>query len=398
VPLRASYLILFYLGKIFWPVNLSSVYLLPEPVQLGKPIYLFCVVALAILVVAAILLVRRMPAIPIGLIFFVLAIAPTLGIVNYSWIVASDKYVYFPAFGLLLIAAWLLSMVLRAGSPILSFAASGENRPATARPRNRRMIVGLLTVIALAAAESIATRQYLEDWQSTRSLYLHMMRLTPQVAMLHTQLGIDLMQRHRRAEALAEFAAALRLDPGSAEAHFNIGWDALQHGELDAAIQHYRAGLHTRPTEFLGRMDLGDALLAKGEPAAALEQFEIAITLRPESAEARLKCGVAFARLKQPEQASKRFREAITLDPNRAPAAHRGLAHIFSEQQKPRKAIAELKQSLLLQPDSDAFAELGKLLVDTGQRQEAVLAFREALRLNPRNPTARKGLEGLDAK
>ncbi len=356
IPLRICYLILFYLGKIVWPAKLSSVYLLPAPVALSTPIYLIAVLGITVMVIGLVLLIRRAPALSVGMLFFIVAIAPTLGIIQYSWVAASDKYVYFPAFGLLLVVCWLLvsdwtkepeaqarvmseprtrvrgpahhlrggfgkpSLALRALLPWTSYGNVGVVRA-------KRHGILVVVILSLACLEAIATRRYLAHWQTTERFFRHMLTLSPNAEPLHTHLGWWLMKNGREAEALSAYAEALRLNPYAADAHFNLGMRSLRRGEFGPAIEHLRAAVAAKPNDALAQMNLGLALLNQGDLMKAGDQFALTADLQPEWAEPHINLGLVLLKLNHVQEAADQFREALRISPD--PVAQKHLEELL---------------------------------------------------------------------
>jgi hypothetical protein len=76
-------------------------------------------------------------------------------------------------------------------------------------------------------------------------------------------------------EAIAEFREALRLKPDFAEAHTNIGLALQAEGRLDEAIAEYREALQTRgnfPEAYIAHCHLGLCLRFQGEFQQALQE------------------------------------------------------------------------------------------------------------------------------
>ena len=68
--------------------------------------------------------------------------------------------------------------------------------------------------------------------------------------------------------------------------------------------------------------------------------------------------------------------------------AHNNIGIILAEQGKLDEAIAEFREAIRLEPDSQlAHSNLGHGLVEQGKLDEAIAEFREALRLKPLDPT-----------
>ena len=202
-PVHAGYLLAFYLEKIVWPAVLTSVYPSPEPFSLANP-----VVALGLAVVVSVTFLlaraaRRSPGPLVGWIWFVIAIMPTLGLVKYSWVIVSDKYVYFPAFGFL--------MVIAAG-----IGAVWDGRRFS-RLASRAAL--LLAAVLLLAAEVRGVHTTLRPWSSTLALYQHMDALAPKVPALQNSFGALMMERSAPEQAIPAFppgrGVCARLPEGS---------------------------------------------------------------------------------------------------------------------------------------------------------------------------------------
>ena len=77
--------------------------------------------------------------------------------------------------------------------------------------------------------------------------YEQALRLKPDYAETHNNLGIDLAQAGKIEEAIAHFEQALRIKPDYAEAHYNLGNALAQVGRVPEAILHYEQALRIKP-------------------------------------------------------------------------------------------------------------------------------------------------------
>ena len=73
-------------------------------------------------------------------------------------------------------------------------------------------------------------------------------------------------------EAIGEYREALRLKPDYAEAHNNLGVALEDRGSLDGAIAEYREALRLKPDFPQGRVGLGRSLEKQRNGKAALDQ------------------------------------------------------------------------------------------------------------------------------
>jgi hypothetical protein len=98
---------------------------------------------------------------------------------------------------------------------------------------------------------------------------------------------VALHQSADYAGAEAALREALRLAPDFADAHHNLGLALRERGDIEGAIVELRAALGLRPNaDTLSA--LGDALRDAGEPDAALVQYDAALHAAPRHGDAEL--------------------------------------------------------------------------------------------------------------
>lgn len=231
--LTACHNAVFYIRTMAWPAGLTSVYPPVEPLSLSNPVILFSVAAIAGLALALPLIARWNRAPLAGGLFYLLALAPTLGFVRWSWVGISDKHAYLPAVGLILCAAGLMCGIERRVRRL--------TRPAWVCG------VGAIAVLALAVAEARATRAQIDRWQDTESLYRYMLTLAPNSPELHNNLGIVLAQRGWVDEGIALCSQALTLRPAYPKAHYNLGVALGMKGDAAGAAHHYAEAIKDAP-------------------------------------------------------------------------------------------------------------------------------------------------------
>ena len=92
-------------------------------------------------------------------------------------------------------------------------------------------------------------------------------------------------------EAIAEFRTAIRLQPDDAVAHYNLGIALAAQGKLDEAIAEYRTAIRLKPDYAMAHNNLGLALASQGKLDEAVAEYRTAIRLKPDYAEAHCNLG-----------------------------------------------------------------------------------------------------------
>ncbi len=139
-----------YIGKLFYPKNLSIMYVHPKKVELYRAILSFIVLNAISLCV----LIRRKKGIFfLGWFWFILTLIPVIGIVQIGDTQMADRYLYFPAIGIYLIVAYLLSNLFK------SFT--------------------ITIIISIIVPLSILSYKQLSHWKNYTTLLEHTIRVTP---------------------------------------------------------------------------------------------------------------------------------------------------------------------------------------------------------------------------
>ncbi len=188
--------------------------------------------------------------------------------------------------------------------------------------------------------------------------YQEALRLNPDYAEAHSNLGVALKDQGQLAEAVAQYQEAFRLKPDYAEAHLNLGNALREQGQLAEAVAQYQEALRLNPDYAMAHNNLGNVLRDQGQLAEAVSEYQEALRLKPDFAE-----------------------------------AHNNLGNALWDQGQLTEAVAQYQEALRLKPDyAEAHLNLGYALRDQGQLAEAVAQYQEAFRLKPDNLAARGAL------
>jgi tetratricopeptide (TPR) repeat protein len=415
IPLLICRNIVFYLYKIVWPAEIFSYYVFPDPPRFSNPMIMVSVVGTCVLIALLVLSLRWTRAAITGFSVFFVAILPTMQILQFSNVVASDKFVYLPSIGLLMILAVFLGWICGA---------------ARTRRHTVRCVVVAIIVLMLAGAEAIAARRHLMHWKDTVSLFTHMVRMIPNTVPLHNNfrnalgiafaeqgdikratecftevlkmkpdntdahlyLGKILADQGRYDEAMTHYNEVLRLKSDDAVAYQHIGTILVEQGHFDEAIAMLRKGLEYKPpNSSILHTGLGTLLLQQGKLDEAISELQIAVKLRPDSM-AFNNLGAALSSKGRIEEAMECHKKAIQFDPKNA-EAYFNLANVLMSQEKFTQAIGKYEKALRINPKyTKAHINFGAALMEEGWLDEAIKHFAEAARIEPNNVMAHYNL------
>jgi tetratricopeptide (TPR) repeat protein len=193
-----------------------------------------------------------------------------------------------------------------------------------------------------------------------------------------------------RADLGAEYLRTmLRLRPDFAEGHNNLGSLLLAQGKPEEAEANFRQAVRLRPDYAEAHYNLGLGLQAEGKLAEATAHFQQAVRLKPHSAEAHNNLGVVLQAQGELEQAVACLRQALALRPDYA-GAHNNLGNVLREQGNLAQAEVAFREALRFQPAwAEVLSNLGSVLLDQGRPEEAAACGEQAIRLRPDLPQAR---------
>jgi predicted O-linked N-acetylglucosamine transferase (SPINDLY family) len=195
--------------------------------------------------------------------------------------------------------------------------------------------------------------------------------------------GLELAVEGNYEESVASYQKALRLRPDSAAAHNNLGNVFARQGKFTEAGDCFQQALRLDPAHVESHVNLGNVRRAQDKFDEALEQYQHALRLDPDHAVARNNMGAALQELGRLNEAEASLRQALYLKPDYADAL-RNLGIALWKQGKMDEALAPYQEAIRLQPNyAEAYVGLGNVYKDQGRLDEALAAFRTALHIKP---------------
>jgi Tfp pilus assembly protein PilF len=291
--------IIFYLYKIVWPVNLSSHYPFPQPLNLSQPMVLAGVIGTCILIPLLLVSLRWTRAAFTGWLVFFAAIFPAMGVVGFTNVIASDKFAYLPSIGLLMILASFLGWFCK---------AADIGKPAV------KYIAILIIVLAAACGEAAAVRGYLVYWRDSIGYFQHMVSEQPDLYLAYYNLGVPYGKLGRWPEAIEAYKQAIKINQNYAEAYNNLGAAYGKLGRGTEAIDAYKQAVRINPDSARAYNNLGAACSNLKRWPEAIDAYKQAIRIKPDFAEAHLCLGLTYLLSGNKDSAREEYKILETLD------------------------------------------------------------------------------------
>jgi tetratricopeptide (TPR) repeat protein len=326
----------FYLGKVIWPLNLTTIY--PrwgiDPPRVGQLLS-------GLVAVAGLVALWRFPspaarATAFGLTAYTLLLAPALGLIKMSFMRHGLVADHFQHLALPALAATLV--------------CGGASLTAARSLVWRRAACGLLCVSGLvcfglswqraglhANQEALWEDALIKNPQSplphanlgtihagrgefpaAETHFREAIRLGPEDARTLTNLGLTFVDRGRPEEAVPWLRKAVALSDRFAypPAHLNLARALVQANQQVEGLRVLAQAADRFPDNLLINSAAGASLVLAGKPAEALPCLERSERLEPRGAATKFYLAAALQALGRNREAAEKRAEAIRLDPS----------------------------------------------------------------------------------
>jgi tetratricopeptide (TPR) repeat protein len=388
----------FYLGKLFWPANLTFIYpqWTVEPNNPFSYIWLIAGIALCVAIYFARRYVGR--SVEVAAAFFIATLSPVLGFImlyTFRYTFVADHYQYLACIGpIALVSAGLVKLTnsVKYGQSFL-FALG---------------ILILSTLGLLTWRQSASYRDSETVWRTTidrnsncwmaetnlgselsqsgdiDGAIAHLeksLQLKFDVPESHNSLTYALFRKGNADDAITEAHVALNFDPTNADTHAALGMALMTKGLLDEAIAHLSKAVEILPNHSHAHYNLALALAEKGKTVDAIAHYEKAIEAQPDFFEALTNLAWIFAsssdiNIQNGPKAVDLAEKASRLTQDTNPVVLRTLAAAYATNKSFAKALEISRralQSAQAQRNSDLAESIRRemLLYEVGQPYRA---------------------------
>ena len=234
-----------------------------------------------------------------GLSFFILGLAPFLGLNQVSYMClfwVQDHFVYIPIIGL------------------IGLFVAGLEHGGAQIPKKFLFLARVILVVALGLL-GFQTYSYATLNSDLDQLLRYNLGYNPHMWLLEYQLGARLANEGNIDESLHWLQDSVRDNPDFCNAYLDLGVSLARAGRQSEAIDAFEEAVRVNPNFDAGRQYLIEVLLPAGRLAEAFGQMEIFLQNQPDSVWGHFTFGCALAQERQFPKAISELEIAQQLDP-----------------------------------------------------------------------------------
>jgi tetratricopeptide (TPR) repeat protein len=313
--MNAAHSAVFYLYHLVFPEGLAAYY----PIRLQEVYslpYILSVVLVLGLSTLCYLYRKKIPYLAVTWFFYLVTLAPVMGILQVGHQGAADRFAYLPSLGPLLLAAALLVRLF-----------SGK----------RKVLIGL----ALGGTVLLGglTWRQVSFWKDTAALWKHVLLCYPNNNYVaNHNLGEVFEKEGRLDDALAQYSIVIALDPYIVNAYYGKARIYATQGFLDDSIAEYKVALQVNPKHPPLYSALALVYQKKGMEKEAIEEAQEALRVDPNYAESYANLGRIYREQGKNLDSLGAYQEAWDLEPENADY-FRGLLAACQRAGRPEEAL-----------------------------------------------------------
>jgi tetratricopeptide (TPR) repeat protein len=310
---NASVAFVTYLEKTFWPHDMAIFYPFSDQI----PLWQVLGASLLILVISVVIIVmiKRLPYLFTGWMWYAITIAPVIGIIQVSKkapYAMADRYHYLPSIGLAVMMAWGIPALIKSEAI-------------------RKKILFPAGIIFLAILSFLSWSQC-RYWKDSITLFNHTLKVTDHNWLAYNNKGVTYYELGDYKQAIEDYSRAIELNPDYTEAFNNRGTAYYELGNYRQAIEDYDRLIGFKPGYGDAYLNRGVAYAHLGDYRQAIEDFNKVVEINPGHAKVYNNRGNAYFALGNHRQAIEDYGRAIEIDPGYAEAYNnRALVYLNQE-------------------------------------------------------------------
>jgi len=280
-----------YIVNFIFPIKLTALY----PHLKGD--YSISVLVLSFVLILFIFALslkyfKKNPLYLFGFLWFVINLAPVLGIIQVGDQARADRYMYIPMVG-------LLSVIVFGLNDIVDIS-------------NKKIVFGFFVTVFILF--SVKTHYQCLTWKNTETLFSNMLKVSPKASQAYHNIAIVCKERGDIDGAIENYKKALEIDPCKAKSLNNLGSCYAETGDYYKAIECFKKSIECNPNLSQGYYNLGLSYEHLGDINKAIEYYQKTVELDPKKEKAYNNIGICFTKMNDFKTALYYFEKAYQLN------------------------------------------------------------------------------------
>jgi len=218
------------------------------------------------------------------------------------------------------------------------------------------------------------------DLATAEREYQAVLKLSPDLAEVSSNLGLVYYLQRKDAEAIKVFQEALKRKPALVSANLFLGMSYTRTNQYDKAIEPLKKAISLNPGEPRAYLNLALSYSELGQDREAMKVLQSAADRWPEDIEVLHNLGIVYTRLM-----TSTYKKMAQIDPD-SYRVHQLLGASYEARKETKKAIEEYKLAIQKKPDfAGLHYALGNIYWKEGDLLLAEKEFLEEIKIAPEN-------------
>jgi hypothetical protein len=351
-----------YIQKVVLPYPMSFYYgyKFIYPQKITDPVPLISMVIHFLLLIFAILLVRRFPIVSFGILIYIFSISVFSNYLEPIAGMIADRFLLIPSLGwiIVLVACWSKIFKIRGDSKISDWPALSS--------------IAKYSILSVLLLYSYITFSRNFDWKNDLTLFRHDINYVSESSQAHNLLGVHIMK-------------SVQDEPNPAK-KIELEKEALSH--LKKAVEIY-------PYFFNTTYDIGRVYMTLDMPDSAIAAFKHSLTLDTSFRDVYLNLGTLLIAQFKFNEALPYYESVIRLSPNEY-IGYEQLSFTYFKMNQFNKSIeVNLKASRQLPNLPDPYINMGRTYIAQNRPDSALIYLNKANAINPGNASVQELLRQM---
>ncbi|MCX6267700.1 MAG: tetratricopeptide repeat protein, partial [Bacteroidetes bacterium] len=361
----ASYGLLMYILKLFYPFALSVYYPYPILGNVGEVPFLYwlCIIPAITFLVLVYMSWKRSKVLFFGMSFFLVNIVLLLQLLPVGRAIMADRYAYIPSIGYFFLVGFYLTDKKYIKNEKITWA-----------------VVGFYTMLLM-----FLTFQQSKVWLNSNTLWSDAIEKNPRVPVAWYNRGNTKLDSADNKGAIIDYTECINLDPSFWRAYINRGNARSREKDYIGSIEDFDAMLRfdsTAVNSYINRAMSRRMLLDYDN---ALKDYNIAIRMKPDQMELYTSRANLKLDMKDYEGAISDFNQAIKMNPKYT-IAYTNRAIVKKAKNDLTGALEDYNLAIELDPkNSEFYNNRGNLKFQLGDFQGAIDDYSASIRINPKD-------------